>query len=148
VTQPQQDPRVQQVSAATLGAATVTQATAAATTALIGALWPQVNPYNKTEVARFTEQAGRILISSQRTVANAHTAAQQLQLRAMGVNQPVTVTVPDNPRGATVDFTGNTPKVSRAERNHHRLRGRQANRPAQRLQPGEAVRAGRRNIPV
>lgn len=101
-----------QTAAAALGAAAITTHTGAATTALIQVLWRQINPYDKGEVADFATQAGRIIVSSQRTVANAHVAAQQLQLKAVGINQPVTVTIPDNPRGATVDFSGKTPKVS------------------------------------
>jgi hypothetical protein len=114
VTQPQkkQDPRVAQTAAAALGAAAITQSTAAATTAVIQMLWRGINPYSHGEVSGFAAQAGRIMVSSQRTVANAHVAAQQLQLKAVGVNQPVTVTIPDNVRGATVDFSGKTPKVS------------------------------------
>lgn len=112
MTQPQQDPRVAQTASAALGAAAITQHTGAATTAVIQVLWRRINPYDKGEVADFAAQAGRIIVSSQRTVANAHVAAQQIQLQAVGINQPVTVTVPDNPRGATVDFSGKTPKVS------------------------------------
>jgi hypothetical protein len=112
VTQPQQqDPVVAQIAAAASGAAVITQGTAAVTTNVIQALWRRVNPYNKREVAQFAKQAGQIMVSSQRTVANAHAAAQQLQLQALGINQPVTVTIPDNVRGATVDFAGKTPKV-------------------------------------
>lgn len=115
MTQPQdkkrRDPMVDAVAAAALGAAAITAATSAATTAVIRALWLRVDPYNPKQVGQFAKQAGRLLISSQRTVANAHTAAQQVQLRAMGINQPVTVTIPDNVRGAAVDFSGKVPKV-------------------------------------
>jgi hypothetical protein len=56
--------------------------TAAATTAVIQMLWRGINPYDHGEVSGFAAQAGRIMVSSQRTVANAHVAAQQLQLKA------------------------------------------------------------------
>lgn len=112
MTAPQQDPTVAQVAAAALGAALITQQAAQATTGAIQALWATVNPYNAVEVAAFAKQAGQLLIASQRTVSNAHVAAQLLALRAVGINQPVTVTIPDNVRGATVDFSGKTPKVS------------------------------------
>lgn len=50
------------------------------------------------------------MVSSQQTVANAHTASQMIQLRALGINHPVTVTVPSDVRGQSVTF-GRTPKV-------------------------------------
>lgn len=115
MTQPQQDPRVAQTAQAALGAAAITTHTGASTTALIQVLWRQINPYDKGEVAEFAAQAGRIIVSSQRTVANAHAAAQQLQLQAVGINQPVTVTIPDNVRGSTVTLGGGQPKVHQEE---------------------------------
>lgn len=108
------DPTVAQVAAAALGAAIITQQTANVTTNAIQALWAAVNPYNAAEVAAFAQQAGQILVTSQRTVANTHIAAQLLALRAVGINQSVVVTIPDNVRGATVDFSGRTPKVKAA----------------------------------
>lgn len=112
MTQPQRNPQLDAVAAAALGAAAITQRTADATAAVIAVLWRQVDPYNPGEVAEFAQQAGQLLVSSQRIVANAHTAAQLLQLQAVGINQPVTVTVPDNVRGATADFAGRVPKVT------------------------------------
>lgn len=105
---------VAQTAAAALGAAAITTQISVATTAVIQALWRQVNPYDKQEVADFAAQAGSIIVSSQRTVANAHVAAQQLQLRAVGINQPVTVTIPDNVRGKTAKFGPNTVTVEQA----------------------------------
>jgi hypothetical protein len=78
-------------------------------------LWRGINPYDHGEVAGFAAQAGRIMVSSQRTVANAHVAAQQLQLKAVGINQPVTVTIPDNVRGSSVTLGGGEPKVHQTE---------------------------------
>lgn len=116
MTQPQtRDPLVAQAASAALGAAAITAGTGAATTALLQVLWRQINPYDKGEVAGFAAQAGHIIVSSQRTVANAHAAAQQLQLQAVGINQPVTVTIPDNVRGATVTLGGSQPKVHQEE---------------------------------
>jgi hypothetical protein len=51
------------------------------------------------------------VVSSQKSVATAHAAAQQVQLRALGINRPVVVTIPDNVRGSTVTLGGSQPKV-------------------------------------
>jgi hypothetical protein len=115
VTAPRQaatDAVVAQTAAAALGAALITSQVSQTTTQLIIALFTRMNPYSAKEVAEFTKQAGRIIIGSQRTVANAHTAAQLLQLRAVGINQTVPVVIPDNVRGATVTFGGGRPKVN------------------------------------
>lgn len=102
---------VAQTAAAALGAATISSQVSQTTTALITALYARMNPYSAKEVRDFAKQAGRIIIGSQRTVANAHTAAQLLQLRAVGINQTVPVVIPDNVRGASVTFGGGKPKV-------------------------------------
>jgi hypothetical protein len=111
VTAPVQDPVTAQVAAAALGAAMITSQVSQTTAQLIANLFLRINPYSAKEVRDFAKQAGRIIVGSQRTVANAHTAAQLLQLRAMGINQAVPVVIPDNVRGASVTFGGGKPKV-------------------------------------
>lgn len=86
------------------GAAQVTAATTASTTNLISALWRRVNPYNPEAVTEFRRQAGRIIVASQKSVATAATAAQLMQLRAVGINRQVTVVIPDNVRGDSATF--------------------------------------------
>lgn len=111
MTSPQQDLVLAQTAAAAYGAAAITSQVSQTTTDIIKRLFAAINPYSAKEVAEFAKQAGRIIVGSQRTVANAHTAAQLLQLRAMGINQAVPVVIPDNVRGATVTFGGQKPKV-------------------------------------
>jgi hypothetical protein len=93
------------------GAATITANVSAATAQIITALWQLVDPYDDQQVDKFKAQAGRILISSQKTVANAHAGAQLMQLRAVGINQNPAVTIPDNVRGQSVTFGGKQPVV-------------------------------------
>lgn len=100
-----------QVLAAINSAATVSTLTSDATTRAIWALWRQLNPYDKRAVKDFIRLAGQLMVSSQKSVATAHVAAQQVQLQALGINQPVVVTIPDNVRGATVTLGGPQPKV-------------------------------------
>ncbi|MGV0042028.1 VG15 protein [Mycobacterium colombiense] len=112
MTQPTQFDTTQlQVLAAINSASAVSTATSDAATRAIWALWRQVNPYDKRALADFVRLAGQLLVSSQKSVATAHAAAQQVQLRALGINRPVLVTIPDNVRGATVTLGGNQPKV-------------------------------------
>lgn len=116
MTQPQQsDIRMLQVLAAINNAAAVTETVSAATTSVIKALWAQVNPYDPQSVTEFARQAGQLVVSSQKTVATAHAAGQQVQLQAVGINKPVTVTIPDNVRGASVTLGGGQPKVHQEE---------------------------------
>lgn len=99
-----------QVALAALRAARVTQQVSDATASVVQAQWRRINPYNAAEVREFSRQVGRMVVASQRSVATVHAAAQQVQLQAMGIHQPVTVTIPDNVRGASVTF-GKSPKV-------------------------------------
>lgn len=102
-TQQQVDPTL--VAALALsGAAQITANVSAATTRMITALWLRINPYNPRQVADFAAQAGQLIVASQRSVATSAAAAQLMQLRAVGINQNVAVTIPDNVRGATVTF--------------------------------------------
>jgi hypothetical protein len=111
VTQPQ-DPVLYQTITAVSGAAAITQAVSDSTTRVIQALWRSVNPYDRKSVSEFSKRAGQLIIASQRTVANAHTASQLLQLRAVGINQNVAVTIPDNVRGATAELPKPSSKVT------------------------------------
>jgi hypothetical protein len=110
-----QSDQLQVVLAAVDSAAAVSATTSFATTQVIQALWRQINPYDKRAVADFVRQAGQLMVSSQRSVATAHAAAQQVQLRALGINRPVLVTIPDNVRGSTVTLGGREPKVHQKE---------------------------------
>jgi hypothetical protein len=114
VTAPQAATAVAVTALAVNGAATITATTSAATTKVITALWRRVNPYDHKQVDAFKAQAGRIVVSSQRTVAAAHTASQLMQLRAVGINQNPAVTIPDNVRGQSVTFGAKTPVVHTA----------------------------------
>jgi hypothetical protein len=112
VTQPAPPNRqTQQVLAAVNSAALVTAAASEATTRAVWALWQRLNPYDQQAVAGFRRLAGQLVVSSQKTVATAHAAAQQVQLQALGINRPVLVTIPDDVRGSTVTLGGAQPKV-------------------------------------
>lgn len=117
MTQPDQSQqKIQlQVLAAVNAAAAVSSATSAATNTAIWGLWRRVNPYDHKAVAEFARKAGQLMVSSQKTVATAHAASQQVQLRALGINRPVVVTIPDNVRGSTVTLGGSQPKVRAKE---------------------------------
>lgn len=104
MTAPQTDTALAQVSAALLQSAAVTQAAKTAATNMITALWRQVNPYDRHQLREFAVQAGRIIVSSQRTVATSATASQLIQLRAVGIDRNIPVTIPDNVRGSAVTF--------------------------------------------
>jgi hypothetical protein len=86
------------------GAATITANVSQTTADVILALWRRVNPYDHKQVDGFKAQAGRIIVSSQKTVATAHIASQLMQLRAIGINQNPVVTIPDSVRGQSVTF--------------------------------------------
>lgn len=101
---PTQAALVIQTAQAVSGQAQIAQHVSDTTTTLIQALWRQVNPYDKASVTNFRKAAGRIIIGSQRTVATGATASQLLQLKSLGIDQRVAVTIPDNVRGATATF--------------------------------------------
>ncbi|MDP7729503.1 hypothetical protein [Mycobacterium sp. TY813] len=116
MTQPGQDQTTRlQILAAVNAAAAVSTATSAATATAIWGLWRRLNPYDHRAVADFARQAGQLMVASQKSVATAHAASQQVQLRALGINRPVVVTIPDNVRGARVTFGGSQPKVHAKE---------------------------------
>lgn len=91
-------------SVALNGAATITSNISDTTTRVITALWRTVDAYDPKQVDDFKAKAGQIIVSSQRSVATAHTAAQLMQLRAVGINQNPAVKIPDNVRGQSVTF--------------------------------------------
>lgn len=115
MTGPQQAVAATAVTAlAVNGAATITANVSSATTQIITALWRLVNPYDQKQVEAFKAQAGRIIVSSQKAVATAHTASQLMQLRAVGINQNPAVSIPDNVRGQSVTFGTKKPIVHAA----------------------------------
>lgn len=89
-----------QVAHAISGAAAITESASAAAARIIMGLWQAAAPGDTRHAAGFAAQAGRIIVTAQRSVAAATTASQLLQLRAMGVDANVTVSIPDNVRGA------------------------------------------------
>lgn len=90
----------------------VTQRGQDVATRLITAAWAKVNPYDDSSVEAFAEQAGRIIVATQRSVASATTAAQVSILRAAGVDVPtISPAIPDDVRGATVHFDADGPQV-------------------------------------
>lgn len=105
---------VAQTAATVLAQAAITQGVSDATTAAITALWRQVDPYKPAQVAQFAAQAGRLIVNSQKTVANIAVASQLTQLRAQGVNVDFPVTIPDNVRGKSVTFGPRTPTIHQA----------------------------------
>lgn len=114
MTSPQQQTALAATVLAVNGAATITANVSAATTQMIVALWRRINPYDHKQVDAFKAQAGRIIVSSQKTVAATHTGAQLMQLRAVGINQNPVVTIPDNVRGQSVTFGAKKPTVHAA----------------------------------
>lgn len=114
MTAPQQVTATAITALAVNGAATITANISSATTQIITALWRRINPYDHKQVDAFKAQAGRIIISSQKSVATAHTASQLMQLRAVGINQNPAVSIPDNVRGQSVTFGLKKPVVHAA----------------------------------
>jgi hypothetical protein len=104
VTTPTQEALVAQTAQAMSGSAQIVQHVSDTTTAMIQALWRQVNPYDAAAVANFRKAAGRIIVGSQKTVATTATNGQLMQLKALGINHKVTVTIPDNVRGVSATF--------------------------------------------
>src|SRR5690349_7735024 len=104
------DELVSQTAQAVLGQALITKRVSTATAAMIQALWSEVDPYDGKQVSAFATQAGQLIINSQKTVATAAAASQQLQLRAQGLtNVGFPVTIPDNVRGSSVTFGTRSP---------------------------------------
>ena len=92
------------VAQAVTGAARITSHMSVVTAQMITGLWDVTDPYDGRSVQDFTTQAGRLIVSAQRSVATATTSSQLLQLRALGIDTNVTVTIPDDVRGAGVHF--------------------------------------------
>lgn len=88
----------------TNSAAALTSTAVLTATASIIALWRATNPYDDVAVAKFAAESGKIIVSAQRATATIHAAAQLSQLRTMGIVANVAVTIPDQVRGATVEF--------------------------------------------
>lgn len=86
-------------------AAAVISASAAATGRMITNLWRTTDPYNEAQARVFAATAGQLIVAAQNSVAATTSAAQVMQLRSMGINPDIAVTIPENVRGANVKFT-------------------------------------------
>lgn len=73
-------------------------------TRMIVSLWRTTNPYDQRSVDRFLAQSGRVIVATQRAVASTAVASQLTQLRAVGINTKVAVTIPDTVRGSQVQL--------------------------------------------
>lgn len=149
-----QDPIQLQVLAAINAAAAVQTATSSATASAVRGLWRRVNPYDKRAVAEFARLAGQILVASQKTVATAHAASQQVQLRALGINRPILVTIPDNVRGSTITLGGAQPTVQAKKTVVDYVEpaapkpAAEIDAPAERYEPSRAIRRPARKTPT
>ncbi|MGW2666228.1 hypothetical protein ACWCW7_35195 [Nocardia tengchongensis] len=85
-------------------AASLTAAVSKSTTAAILGLWRRTDTYDERAVDKFVAGAGKLMVSAQRSTATVNTAAQLAQLKAVGINTKVSVTIPDQVRGATAEF--------------------------------------------
>lgn len=94
-------------------AAMTTSAASSAVTAILR-LWRRTNPYSEASTTRFADEAGRVLIAAQRSTASIASAAQLSQLRALGIDERASVTLPDQVRGSDVQF-GERLRVSAPE---------------------------------
>lgn len=94
-------------------AAMTTSAASSAVTAILR-LWRRTNPYSEASTTRFADEAGRVLIAAQRSTASIASAAQLSQLRALGIDERASVTLPDQVRGSDVQF-GERVRVSAPE---------------------------------
>ena len=73
-------------------------------TRMIVALWRSTNPNDAAAVAKFVQQAGGVIVAAQKAVASTAVAGQLTQLRAMGIDTKVAVTIPDDVRGAHIQL--------------------------------------------
>lgn len=119
-------------------AAMTTSAAASAVTAILR-LWRRTDPYNEASVTRFADEAGRVLIAAQRSTASIASAAQLAQLRALGVDEKVAVTLPDQVRGSDVEF-GERVRVSAPATVVVEYRDRTPDQPAPGPEPEAAPR--------
>ncbi|WP_227979975.1 hypothetical protein [Nocardia spumae] len=102
---------IDSLAATVLAAAQAISAASDAAGATITNLWQSVNPYSDSAVRDFAEAAGRILIPTQRAVAQLTAGAQTAQMRAAGVQASVPTSIPDDVRSAKVVIRQDTPEI-------------------------------------
>lgn len=85
-------------------AAAASQYATDSATRMIVSLWRATDPNDAAAVAKFVQKAGGIIIAAQKAAASTAAAAQLTQLRAMGIDTKVAVSIPDNVRGAHVEL--------------------------------------------
>lgn len=86
-------------NAVTVAARTAQSAVDTATRVIVS-LWRKTDPYDERSVARFLAQSGRTVVAAQRAASSTAVAAQLTQLRAVGIDTKVAVSIPDAVRGA------------------------------------------------
>lgn len=102
------DPLESLAATARASAVAVDNIQRAAVTA-ITALWRALNPYDEAAVAVFAENAGRILVPAQRSVAQITAATHSQQFAALGRPEAVVAPdIPDDVRGAVAERTART----------------------------------------
>jgi len=99
-------------------AGTIVNANAAAvqtavtvTSAAIEDLWHATDPYDNAAVQDFAQQAGRLVVSAQRSVAQTTSASQAILARTVGLRAPGAVRIPDDVRGAHITIGSNAATV-------------------------------------
>ncbi|WP_280470998.1 hypothetical protein [Nocardia cyriacigeorgica] len=102
------DPLESLAATARASAVAVDNIQRAAVTA-ITALWRALNPYDEVAVVVFAENAGRILVPAQRSVAQITAATHSQQFAALGRPEAVVAPdIPDDIRGALAERTDRT----------------------------------------
>lgn len=99
------------LSATILSAAQAITAASDAAGMTITNLWQSVNPYSDAAVRDFAAAAGRILVPTQRAVAQLTAGAQVAQMRAAGVVADIPTSVPDDVRSAKVVIRHGAPLI-------------------------------------
>lgn len=99
------------VAQAVSAAANMSQQAAERATAMIVRLWRRTNPYDQASMDRFLQQSGRVIVATQNAVASTAAAAQLTQLKAVGIDTKVAVSIPDNVRGSAAHLGGDEPVV-------------------------------------
>ncbi len=94
----------QAVGAVVNANAAAVQTAVKVTSAAIERLWHATDPYDDTAMQDFAAQAGRLVVSAQRSVVRTTNATQAIVARTVGLRVPGAVDVPDDVRGAHVSF--------------------------------------------
>lgn len=137
---------VESIKQTMVSAAAMTTSVAGSAVAAILRLWRRTDPYSEASVARFADEAGRVLIAAQRSTASIASAAQLAQLRALGVDEKVAVTLPDQVRGSDVEF-GERVRVSAPATVVVEYRDRTPDQPAPEPEPEAARERADRSDP-